>query len=129
MGHKNLTVAALLVFAATSSAVRAAARDPTLAAIHPDNSRVNKDFALPTARTADDQPNDRQDRLTAARVRRVIIRDDTLSVYAHNVKIIVMNGKLTLEGPVHCDLERQELALDAATVLDPASITNNVTVA
>jgi osmotically-inducible protein OsmY len=79
--------------------------------------------------TAQDQPNDHQDRLLAARVRRVICQDDTLSIYAHNVKIIAANGSLTLEGPVQSDAEREELALDAATVVRTGAILDKLTVA
>ncbi len=96
----------------------------------PDNSRVNADFCAHVAAdlTADDQPNNRQDRLTAARIRRTIVVDDTLSLYAHNVKIIVTGGKVTLEGPVHSDEERTEVALDAGTIVPAAAIVNKVTV-
>jgi hypothetical protein len=96
----------------------------------PDNSRTNAPLARTLAPlTADDQPNDRIDRQTAARVRRVIMADDSLSIYAQNVKIIVAAGKVTLEGPVHTSGERQEVALDAASVVSPSAIVDNITVA
>ncbi len=122
MKQQVLSLVILLALAAASTALPAA-RKPGA----PDNSRQNA--ALVHGATADTQSNDREDCLTAARVRRVIMADDTLSVYAHNIKIIVTHGSVTLEGPVHSQEERQEIALDAATVVDSSRILNRVTVA
>lgn len=91
-----------------------------------DNSRQNA--RIPTAATAESQPNDRADRRTLAQVRKAIVADKALSVYAHNVKIIVVGGKVTLEGPVHSEDERQMLLADAASVVNPTSIVNRLTI-
>jgi hyperosmotically inducible protein len=96
--------------------------------LKPDNSRENALLSHAAAPTADDQPNDRADRLTAARVRRVIVADDTLSVYAQNVKIIVSGGRVTLAGPVRSKDEREEVAFDAASVVNATAIVNRITV-
>jgi osmotically-inducible protein OsmY len=45
-------------------------------------------------KTAEDQPNSSNDRLTTAKVRKAIIADKELSSYANNIKIITMNGKV-----------------------------------
>jgi hyperosmotically inducible periplasmic protein len=96
--------------------------------LKPDNTRENALLAHIAAPTADDQPNDRADRITAARVRRVIVADDTLSIYAHNVKIIVAGSKVTLAGPVHSNDERAEVVFDTASVVGAAAIINQITV-
>jgi len=121
MKQQVLSLVILLVVAAASTAVPAARKQ-----VAPDNSRQNA--ALIHGATADKQPNDRDDRLTAARVRRVIVADDTLSIYAQNVKIIVAHGNVTLEGPVRSLDERQEIAFDAATIVAASRIVNRVTV-
>ena len=90
----------------------------------PDNSAQNKTQNT----TADNQPNARQDRLTTAAVRRAIIADKTLSVYAHNVKIITLNGAVTLNGPVKSADEKQKVATDAASAVAPDKIANQLTV-
>ncbi len=90
----------------------------------PDNSKVNADHR----KTADDQPNASADRLTTAKVRKAIMADKSLSTYAHNVKIITMNGQLTLKGPVKSDEEKQRIATDLANVIPADNLTNQLTV-
>jgi len=90
-----------------------------------DNTRQN----LRIVQTAQSQSNDRADRLIAARVRRVLMADDSLSLYGKNVKIIVASGKVTLEGPVHSQNERLQVAFDAATIVGPQEIDDRITVA
>jgi hypothetical protein len=126
MKYQGLTIVLLFVLATASASFGREQVRPVAS----DNSRKNVEFrhAPIAALTADDQPNDRQDRVTAARIRRVIVADDALSVYAHNVKIIVAGGRVTLEGPVHTADERAAVAFDAALVVPAASIINQVSV-
>jgi hyperosmotically inducible periplasmic protein len=94
-----------------------------------DNSRQNaRQPNLAALLTAQDQPNDKADRRTAANVREAIVADRALSTYAHNVKVIVAGGKVTLEGPVHTDAERQQLIADVTTVVNPESIVSRITI-
>ena len=89
-----------------------------------DNSANNKN--QPT--TADKQSNAQADRETTAKIRRAILADKGLSMYAHNVKIITMNGAVTLKGPVKSDDEKNQVATDAAGVVASGAITNQLTV-
>jgi ferritin-like metal-binding protein YciE/osmotically-inducible protein OsmY len=50
--------------------------------------------------TADDQKMGGSEIEVLARIRREIVANDSLSTNAHNVKIIVENGKVVLRGPV-----------------------------
>jgi hyperosmotically inducible protein len=126
MKQQNLVIAVVLLLAASTASFSGSVSGRRVGAALPDNSRENAILTRQASLTAQDQPNDRQDRDTAASIRRVIVHDDTLSTYAQNVKIIVAHGNVTLEGPVHSDDERQELAFDAATIVNPASILNKV---
>ncbi len=90
----------------------------------PDNSANNKN--QPT--TADKQSNAQADRETTAKIRKAIIADKGLSMYAHNVKIITLNGAVTLKGPVKTDDEKNQVATDAASVVSSSMITNQLTV-
>ena len=90
----------------------------------PDNSAHNKNHA----RTADNQPNAAEDRLTTQKVRKAIVADKDLSTYAHNVKIITSNGAVTLKGPVKTAEEKEKVAADAASVVTPDKVTNQLTV-
>jgi hyperosmotically inducible protein len=90
----------------------------------PDNSAQNKN----QQGTADNQSNATADRHTTAQVRKAIIADKSLSTYAHNVKIITVNGAVTLKGPVSSDDEKQKVAADAASVVSADKLTNELTV-
>jgi len=46
------------------------------------------------------------DREITAAIRRAIVKDDSLSLNAHNVKIITRDGIVTLRGPVENEAER-----------------------
>jgi hyperosmotically inducible protein len=90
----------------------------------PDNSAQNKSQSP----TADNQSNAKSDRLTTQKIRKAVIADKGLSTYAHNVKIIVLDGAVTLKGPVKSDDEKQKVAADAASVVGSGKITNQLTV-
>jgi osmotically-inducible protein OsmY len=90
----------------------------------PDNSNQNKNHN----QTADNQANSQSDRLTTQKIRKAIMADKSLSTYAHNVKIITVDGAVTLKGPVQTDDEKQKIASDAASVVSADKITNELTV-
>jgi osmotically-inducible protein OsmY len=54
--------------------------------------------------------------------------DKSLSTYAHNVKILTVDGAVTLKGPVQSDDEKQKVATEAASVVPAEKITNELTV-
>ncbi len=63
------------------------------------------------------------------KIRQAIIADKSLSMYAHNVKIIAQNGSVTLKGPVKSDEEKQSIASKAAEIAGgPDKVTNQLTV-
>jgi hyperosmotically inducible periplasmic protein len=90
----------------------------------PDNSNQNKNQNP----TADNQSNIQSDRITTAKIRKAITADKTLSTYAHNVKIITLNGAVTLKGPVKSDEEKQKVASMAANVVSADKVTDELTV-
>jgi hyperosmotically inducible periplasmic protein len=90
----------------------------------PDNSKVNADHAT----TADNQSNASSDRLMTANVRKAIMADKELSTYAHNIKIVTMNGHVTLKGPVKSEDEKQRIASDVISIIPADSLTNQLTV-
>ncbi len=96
----------------------------SLSAQSADNSAQNKSQSP----TAQNQPNAKSDRLTTANVRKAIMADKDLSTYAHNVKIVTVNGAVTLKGPVQSDDEKQKVAADAASAVPGANVDNQLTV-
>jgi hyperosmotically inducible protein len=94
------------------------------AQVQPDNTKANKDQTV----TADQQTNKPTDRDLAQQVRKAIVADKSLSTYAHNVKVIVQNGKVTLKGPVRSDDERRTVASKAAEIAGAGNVTNDLSV-
>jgi len=90
----------------------------------PDNSKQNESHA----QTAGDQQNAKADRVTTANIRKAIMADKDLSTYAHNVKVITVNGEVTLKGPVKSEQEKQKIASYAAGVVPADKVTNSLTV-
>jgi hyperosmotically inducible periplasmic protein len=90
----------------------------------PDNSKQNQTQSP----TADNQTNAQADRTTTAKVRKAIVADKDLSTYAHNIKIITVNGAVTLKGPVKSEEEKQKIASDVASVIPSDKLTNDLTV-
>lgn len=106
---------AMIVGTMLASSAYAQAEMTTKAA-EPDNSAVNKTVTNDHQLTADDQSNAKSDVDLAAKVRRALVKDKSLSTYAHNVKVIVKNGVVTMKGPVQSDAERQTVTKIAADV-------------
>ncbi len=92
----------------------------------PDNSASNK--TQNQSQTADQQKNDASDRELTAKIRRAVVSDKSLSMYGHNVKIIVSGGAVTLKGPVHSEAEKQSIAAKAENVAGHDKVTNQLTV-
>jgi osmotically-inducible protein OsmY len=94
-----------------------------------DNTGINARDANDTTLTAGDQPNNKADVSLAAAVRQAIVSDDSLSMSAHNVKIIAMNGVVTLRGPVDNAKEKAAVAEKAKTTAGVHRVDNQLEVA
>ncbi len=92
----------------------------------PDNSGTNK--AQNKSQTADQQKEKTSDRELTAKIRRALIADKSLSTYGHNVKIIVVDGAVTLKGPVHSDQEKQNIEAKAGDIAGHDKVTNQITI-
>jgi hyperosmotically inducible protein len=62
-----------------------------------------------TTLTPEDQLQNESDLQVTANIRKTITDDESLSVNAHNVKIITRNGMVTLRGPVNSAAEKTKL--------------------
>jgi osmotically-inducible protein OsmY len=95
----------------------------------PDDTAVNKRDRDKTEKTADQQKENKSDRELAKEIRRAIVSDKSLSTYAHNVKVIVANGAVTLKGPVKTDEEKSAVVAKAKEAAGGAQITDELSVA
>jgi hyperosmotically inducible periplasmic protein len=92
-----------------------------------DNTKINQRDRNPNEPTADQQQNNRSDRDLTQQVRKAIMADKDLSTYAHNVKVITQNGKVTLKGPVRSEEEKRAVEAKAREVAE-GDVTNELTV-
>jgi hyperosmotically inducible protein len=88
-------------------------------ALDTENTEKNVRDKSGATLTPEDQKESGVDRRITANVRRAVVRDESLSLNAHNVKIITRNRVVTLRGPVESQAEKTkigELARKAAGV-------------
>jgi hyperosmotically inducible protein len=120
------TIAGLL-FLSVIAAPHTFAQTPSTVA--PDNAKSNKvDISNATA-TADAQSNSAADLDLTKRIRQSITADKSLSTYAHNIKIVTVNGKVTLNGVVRSEEEKGAIEMKAANVAGSNKISSNLKVA
>lgn len=95
--------------------------------VEADNTAKNaRDEAkAPTADNAVDRPSDLD---MTKKIRQAVMDDSTLSTNAHNSKIVVENGKVTLVGPVASADEVTRMGQIAATVAGEQNVTNKLEV-
>jgi hyperosmotically inducible protein len=97
----------------------------------PDNSRSNAatETSADRASVADGQSNRPQDLKLTQSIRRSVMADKTLSVDAHNVKIVTVDGHVTLNGVVRSDAEKASVAAKAVQVAGVDNVVNALRVA
>ena len=115
-----------LVFCA-SLMVTAAPRYQDNQQTPPDNTKKNREHQ--TTPTADQQKMNPVDRAITQKIRKAIHKDESLSTYAHNIKIITQDGKVTLRGPVRSEEEKNNVQSKAVAVAGAENVTNQLEIA
>ncbi len=95
----------------------------------PDNSKTNKRDRDKNSPTADRQKMNATDRDLAKRIRAAIVDDKSLSTYAHNVKIVAQDGKVTLKGPVRSEEEKSAIEGKATEIAGAGNVISQLEVA
>ena len=108
---------------ATSRAEPAIPRYPT------DATRQHQNNQNQTNPSADQQKMNPADRAITQKIRKAIHDDTSLSTYAHNIKIITQDGKVTLRGPVRSEDEKNNLQAKAVAVAGEENVTNRTEIA
>jgi hyperosmotically inducible periplasmic protein len=129
MFHKLWIVPALTIASVISVGPAVAQEGDMRQAPATDNTRLNKRDRDKAQPTADQQNENRSDRDLTKQVRRALVKDKSLSTYAHNVKIISRDGKVTLKGPVRSEDEKQAVEAKAIEVAGQGNVTNDIHVA
>jgi osmotically-inducible protein OsmY len=95
----------------------------------PDNSKSNKVDASNRVTTAQDQSNNPADIDLTKKIRRSVTSDESLSTYAHNVKIVTVDGRVTLNGVVKSQSEKSAVENKAFDIAGKAKVTSELKVA
>ena len=91
-----------------------------------DNTRLNVRDRDSRTLTPLDQGNSQADVDTTAQIRKEIIAGDGMSVNAKNVKIITMNGHVTLRGPVNTADEKVRIGEIADRIASAGNVDNQL---
>jgi hyperosmotically inducible protein len=120
----SLLVGGFLVPLGSSSAQTDAGAPPAA-----DNSAMNQRDAGHETLTPMDQSSKPTDVNMTREIRRAIVKDDQLSMDAKNIKIITVDGAVTLRGPVKTEQEKADIAAKAAQLAGDSNVHNDLEVA
>jgi len=119
---RNTLFAALLGIAALSACKPRSTDAPAA-----DNTAKNdRDRAVTP--TADNAVNTTADRDLTQKIRKAVMDDSSLSTNAHNCKIVVQDGAVTLVGPVATDAERAKVEQIAMASAGDRKVVNQLEV-
>ncbi len=93
-----------------------------------DNTEVNSRDRNTNALTAGQQSLNTTDTEITRRIREEVMSQSDLSVYAQNVKIITVDGKVTLKGPVRSADEQKKILQYAYAVAKPENVVNQMNI-
>lgn len=91
-----------------------------------DNTEMNERDRSGATKTPQKQTNREEDRKLLAAVRRAVVDDKALSTTAHNVKMVALNGVITLRGPVKNEGEKQKIEELAKQVAGVTRVVNQL---
>jgi hyperosmotically inducible periplasmic protein len=92
----------------------------------PDNTGRNVRDRDDRTPTSEDQSESEPDRKLSQKIRQAIVADDSLSTSAHNVKIITIDGVVTLRGPVKDSEERNAIGAKALKIAGAGKVKNQL---
>ena len=101
LGSPTMKLTVLTLLSAAAIAGLAWSQDPNA-----DNTEKNTRDRDDQSKTATDQSNNPVDIKLTADIRKRVVGDDSLSMMAKNVKVITIDGVVTLRGPVETEKEK-----------------------
>jgi osmotically-inducible protein OsmY len=122
--RKQLFAAVLASASLSACTSKSSASDPPPAA---DNTARN-DRDRTITPTADNAVANASDRDVTQKIRKAVIADTSLSTNAHNCKIVVQEGVVTLVGPVANQTERTKVEQIAVAIVGNHKVFNQLEV-
>ena len=119
----------LVLLAASSAPAQPVDRPPAPPAqTAPDNTGRNVRDRSGATLTPGDQSESQADRHLTQQIRKAIMADKSLSTTAKNVKIITVNGTVTLRGPVKSLREKEAIEAKAHQLAGATNVENQLEV-
>jgi hyperosmotically inducible protein len=94
----------------------------------PDNTGRNVRDRGGATLTPGDQAENTADRTLTQQIRQAVVADDSLSTTAKNIKIITVNGVVTLRGPVKSPQEKGTIEAKAQRIAGADKVDNQLEV-
>jgi hyperosmotically inducible protein len=122
-------IVAFLVVGCSKTDVSKNDRPSQTAAVQADNSGRNERDRNDATKTAGDQSESKADRTISQNIRQAIVADDSVSTNGKNVKIVTVDGTVTLRGPVKTEQEKINIGAKAQQVAGVKRVDNQLEVA
>lgn len=128
--HRNVVRSLLCAGLLLGTGALASAQEPSTqqASPAPDNTKVNERDQRQSEPTADQQKDNRSDRDITQQIRQSLMKDKSLSTYAHNIKIVTQDGQVTLKGPVRTEDEKSAIEAKATEVAGEHKVTSELNI-
>jgi hyperosmotically inducible protein len=122
-------ILAFLVVGCSKTDVSKNDRPSQTAAVPADNSGRNERDRNDATKTSGDQSESEADRTISQNVRQAVVADDSVSTNGKNVKIITIDGTVTLRGPVKSEQEKTNIGAKAQQVAGVTRVDNQLEIA
>jgi hyperosmotically inducible protein len=119
-----LVAGLLTITAVTAQTTESAAKHDTA-----DNTKANAIDRNSAAKTPLDQSNDKEAIDVTAGIRRAVLDDKSLSMSAHNIKIVTEGDVVTLRGPVESAEEKKRIEALAVKTAAGKQVRNEISIA
>jgi len=116
------------VLSACGSKTEEAEKTTPPAATDADNTARNERDQAGTTVTPPDQSESEGDLAITSKIRQAIVDDNSLSLNAHNVKVVTSGGVVTLRGPVKTATEKTAIETKAKQVAGVTRVDNQLEV-
>jgi hypothetical protein len=104
------------------------AKPPGTTGAAADNTGINDRDRKGETLTPPDQLENKADLALVEKVREALMKDDSLSMNAKNVKVVVQQGVVTLRGPVASQAEKSSVEAKAKSVTGVVRVDNQLDV-
>lgn len=126
--HRNNFITILLLLLITSYTRYVYSNDKNPSGTEVDNSKRNSRDVQGGPLTPEDQSENKNDVLVTQQIRSAIVKDDSLSTNAKNIKIITRQGRVTLRGPVATQAEKENISNKAKQIAGSNHVVNQLEV-